>query len=45
MMNDIEKIVNDIYIKLKSKLPPVWDGKDSIQYMKDNNCSQWRQME
>lgn len=38
---DIEKI----FEKLKTNLPELWDGKTCIQYMKENNSSQWRQME
>ena len=34
-----------IFNKLSNGLPKVWDGRESIQYMKDNGCSQWRQME
>ena len=37
--------MDTIYRKLKEGLPDVWDGKESIMYMKDNNCTQWRQME
>ena len=34
-----------IYDKLKRFLPEVWEGKESIQYMKDNGCHHWKQME
>lgn len=34
-----------IFEILKNGLPRVWDGKESILYMKDHNCTQWRQME
>jgi len=34
-----------IFEILKSGLPTVWDGKESILFMKNNNCTQWRQME
>lgn len=37
--------MNQIFQKLKAELPAVWDGKTSIEYMKDNNSTQWRQME
>lgn len=26
-------------------LPSLWDGKECIRYMKENECNQWRQME
>ncbi|DBA35534.1 TPA: hypothetical protein vir323_00022 [Caudoviricetes sp. vir323] len=34
-----------IFRMLKEELPAVWDGKDSIRYMKSEGCTQWRQME
>lgn len=34
-----------IFDKLKRFLPDVWEGKESIQYMKDNGCHHWKQME
>ena len=34
-----------IFRKLKEGLPEFWDGKESIKYMKDEGCRQWRQME
>ena len=37
--------MNQIFQKLKTGLPAIWDGKESIQYMKDNDSTQWRQME
>ena len=37
--------MNQIFEKLKSNLPTIWDGQESILYMKDNGCTQWRQME
>ena len=40
-----EREMDTIYRKLKQGLPSVWDGKDSILYMKNNGCNHWRQME
>jgi len=40
-----EKIVQQIFEKLKSGLPKVWNGKDIIQFMKDNGSRNWKQME
>ena len=37
--------MDTIYKKLKAGLPDVWDGRESILFMKNNNCTQWRQME
>ncbi len=34
-----------IFRKLKEGLPEFWDGKESIRFMKDEGCRQWRQME
>lgn len=34
-----------IFSKLNRGLPAVWDGKECIRYMKENNNTQWRQME
>jgi len=35
----------EIFDKLMKKIPKVWDGKDSIIYMKNNGCRNWKQME
>ena len=42
---NIDEIINNIANKLKEKLPKIWIGKESILFMKNNNCNQWRQME
>lgn len=34
-----------IFERLMEKLPTFWDGKEAIQYMKDDGCKNWRQME
>ena len=34
-----------IHSILSRGLPTVWDGRECIRFMKDNNCTQWRQME
>ncbi|MBR5479184.1 MAG: hypothetical protein IKU84_03315 [Clostridia bacterium] len=34
-----------IFDRLMSELPEYWDGKDSVLYMRDNECRNWRQME
>lgn len=36
---------DQIFHILKNGLPPIWDGKESILFMKDHGCTQWRQME
>ena len=36
---------DSIFKMLKEELPGKWDGKESIRYMKDEGCNQWRQME
>lgn len=40
-----EKEIEEIFKKLKENLPTIWDGKESILFMKEHNCSQWKQME
>ena len=40
-----KKIMDSIFQKLKEGLPKSWDGKESIEYMRYEGCSQWRQME
>jgi len=40
-----KQIVNDIFNKLMSGLPSYWDGRESILFMKENGCHNWRQME
>ena len=40
-----EKEMNEIFQKLSNNLPNFWDGKKCIEYMKENNCKNWRQME
>ena len=42
---NITNEMNLIYEKLKNGLPDFWDGKESILYMKNTGCNQWRQME
>lgn len=39
------RITKEIYDKLMKELPPVWDGKNSILFMKENDSRNWRQME
>ena len=39
------RITEEIFNKLMNNLPSVWDGKESILFMKENGCSNWRQME
>ena len=40
-----ELMMRTILEKLQNGIPSVWDGKDSIEYMKDNGCHHWKQME
>jgi hypothetical protein len=40
-----EKIIKEIFEKLKHGLPKVWDGKEIIEFMKANGSRQWKQME
>lgn len=40
-----QKEMDMIYCKLKENLLSIWDGKESILYMKNNSCHHWRQME
>ena len=40
-----ERLMDDIFKKLANGLPELWDGKECILYMKDNDSNQWRQME
>lgn len=40
-----ESVAREIFDRLMTRLPIIWDGKDSIRFMKDVGCSQWRQME
>lgn len=35
----------EIFNKLMSKLPTFWDGKKTIEYMRNNGCTNWKQME
>lgn len=37
--------IDTIYKKLVDGIPDYWEGKECIQYMKNHNCNQWRQME
>lgn len=39
------RITDDIFNRLMNHLPDIWDGKDAILFMRDNGCSNWRQME
>ena len=41
---DVE-ITQEIFSRLMERLPIVWDGKESILFMKENECRNWRQME
>ena len=34
-----------IFRLLKEGLPEIWDGKESIKYMRSEGCNQWKQME
>lgn len=40
-----ELMMKTIFEKLQKGIPPVWDGKASIEYMKENGCHHWKQME
>lgn len=40
-----KEITLNIFNNLISSLPPVWNGKESILFMKENGCKNWRQME
>lgn len=39
------RITNEIFDRLMSQLPSVWEGKDAILFMKENGSRNWRQME
>ena len=40
-----ELMMQTIYEKLQKGLPHIWDGKASIEYMKETGCHHWKQME
>ena len=40
-----ELMMQTIFEKLQKGLPSAWDGKASIEYMKENGCHHWKQME
>ena len=42
---DQKAVCSEIWSVLKSNLPKYWDGKDSVLFMKNNECHNWRQME
>lgn len=42
---DFENVTREIFDLLMSELPDYWDGKESILFMRDNGCRNWRQME
>jgi|688.fasta_scaffold389077_2 hypothetical protein len=39
------ELFNDIYSKLIKQLPIYWDGREIINYLKNNGSKQWKQME
>ena len=43
--SNINAIIQKIFSLLTSNLPSVWDGKETILYMKQNLCRNWKQME
>lgn len=40
-----KELCKEIYEKLMDELPSYWDGKETILYMKNNGCRNWKQME
>ena len=38
-------VCDKVHEALKKYLPEYWDGKESICFMRDNGCRNWRQME
>ncbi len=40
-----EDLCKKIFEKLMAELPSVWDGQETVLYMKQNGCRNWRQME
>ena len=40
-----ENICKTIFDKLMAELPALWKGEETILYMKENGCRNWRQME
>lgn len=40
-----KEVCREIFEKLMNELPSCWDGKETISYMKDMGCRNWRQME
>lgn len=41
----IEQFCENVNSLLLRNMPNIWDGKESILFMRDNNCRNWRQME
>lgn len=31
--------------RLQTALPPIWDGRQAVVYMRENGCKNWKQME
>jgi hypothetical protein len=42
---NLDAITNEIFNRLINQLPVFWDGKESVLYMRDHGCHNWRQME
>lgn len=42
---EYEEICRAVHQSLQRELPKCWDGKDSILFMRDSGCRNWRQME
>lgn len=42
---DKELMMRTITEKLKGAIPSTWEGRASIEYMKENGCHHWKQME
>ncbi|MDD3422196.1 MAG: hypothetical protein PHF91_01490 [Bacilli bacterium] len=42
---DYNEVINEVFSKLMKAIPTKWDGRSSIEYMKNNGCHNWKQME
>lgn len=40
-----ELVCKDIFDKLMNELPPYWEGENTILFMRNEGCRNWRQME
>lgn len=38
-------VTQEIFDRLMTGMPTYWDGRDSIRFMRESGCNNWRQME